>query len=88
MQYMHNLFIHNQEFIGDIQGYSLCLLANQPKLQLKPFTCKLARTSFTSEPLVGTIVRFKVGPSNGQLVLHHFRLNASAVSFKGPPVLK
>ena len=33
MQYLHILFVYDEELKGGIQGYSLCLLANQLKLQ-------------------------------------------------------
>ena len=51
MQYMyiHGLFVCNEVLKGGIQGYSLCFIAKQPMLQLKPFACKLARASIRSE---------------------------------------
>ena len=43
-----SFFVYNEEFKGGIQGYSLCLLANQSKLQLLSLGCKRWRTNITS----------------------------------------
>ena len=40
MQYIYIIFVYNEELKGDIQGYSLGLLANHSKFQLLPFGCK------------------------------------------------
>ena len=61
MQFMHTLFVYDEELRWDIQGYSLCLLDNK----LKGSNCSHlgvnVRTHLLRRSLVGTLVRFEVG---------------------------
>ena len=43
------LFVFDEDLKGGIKGYTLCLLANQLKLQLYMFGCNHARASITSD---------------------------------------
>ena len=58
MQYMNIIFVCNDELKGGMQGY----LGNQLKFQLQLFGCKRARAPIHVLTIVGTLVRFEVGP--------------------------
>ena len=67
MQFMHTLFVYDEELGWDIQGYSLCLLDNQLKGSNCSHSGVNVRTRLLRKNFSSNFSSFRSGPISFQL---------------------